>query len=428
MSELELNLAAIEHLNLYPFQKSSAIFHAQRRYSMNCSEMGLGKSRMALAAALLVGAKEVAVFAPAFLRGTWEVEGAVCGVKIQFMSYSILTSITALEWEILSHKDFWIFDEASYLKNPMAKRTKALNYALRTYRPGYLVMLTGTPIRNKAFDFWTLLAYIDANPIPNLDEKKLAGALRTYTGFANHFCNKKEIKLPGRPVIIKYLGLRDDRVGDLKELLRGKYIRHTIESVNLQLPEMINKDMVFDLKEMPETEEVFKAYMDGKKVSPTGKEHSARLKVPHTVAYIDFLFESEGVEQVVVFTDHVIPAQEISRATRKHGSFEITGNTAPSDRIFAVDQFQRGNIKILVCTIGSMSVGVTLTAAQDVIFNDLSWVPADNMQARKRIHRIGQAKKCRCHYIISGPTDAYIKAVLEEKEKTINQVMENTNG
>jgi SNF2 family DNA or RNA helicase len=73
-----------------------------------------------------------------------------------------------------------------------------------------------------------------------------------------------------------------------------------------------------------------------------------------------------------------------------------------------------------------MSVGVTLTAAQDVVFNDLSWVPADNMQARKRIHRIGQSKKCRCHHMISGPTDAYIKAVLEEKEKTINQVLEDT--
>jgi len=388
--------------------------------------MGLGKSRMALAAAILAGAKEVAVFAPAFLRRTWEVEGAVCGVKIQFMSYSIITSITALEWEILSHKDFWIFDEASYLKNPMAKRTKTLNYALRTYRPGHLVMLTGTPIRNKVFDFWTLLAYIDANPIPNLDEKPLIGNLRTYTGFARNFCNIKEIKLPGRPVIVKYLGLREDKVGEIKELLKGKYIRHTIESVKLQLPEMINKDVVFDLKEMPETEEVFKAYIEGRKVSPTGKEHSARIKVPHTIAYVDFLFESEGVKQIVIFTDHILPAQEIARGLKKYGSFEITGATDAEDRSFAVDQFQRGGIRILVCTIGSMSVGVTLTAAQDVVFNDLSWVPADNMQARKRIHRIGQSKKCRCHHMISGPTDAYIKAVLEEKEKTINSVLEDT--
>lgn len=381
---------------------------------------------MALAAAILAGAEEVAVFAPAFLRKTWEVEGAVCGVKVQFMSYSIITSITPLEWEILSHKDFWIFDEASYLKNPMAKRTKALNYALRTYRPGYLVMLTGTPIRNKAFDFWTLLAYIDANPIPNLDEQKLVGALRTYSGFANNFCNKKEIKLPGRPVIVKYLGLREDKVDELKELLRGKYIRHTLESVNLQLPPLINKDVVFDLKEMPGTEEVFKAYIEGRKASPTGKEHSARIKVPHTIAYVDFLFEQDGVKQVVIFTDHVLSAKELAIGTRKYGSFEITGSTDIDDRIFAVDQFQKGNIKILVCTIGSMSVGVTLTSAQDVIFNDLSWVPADNMQARKRIHRIGQSKKCRCHHMISGPTDAYIKAVLEEKEKTINSVLENT--
>ena len=421
-----MNLAEIEHLNLYPFQRSSAIFHAQRRYSMNCSEMGLGKSRMALAAAILAGVRDVAVFAPAFLRKTWEHEAKECGVKITFTSYTVVQNITEIEWHVLAHKNFWIFDEAAYLKNPFAKRTKALNYALRTYKPSYLIMLTGTPIRNKAFDFWTLLAYTDANPVPNLDEKKLVGRLRTYTGFADHFCESREIRLPGRKPIKKYMGLRDERTEELKTLLRGKYIRHTIESVNLQLPPLINKDIYYDLQETPGMAEVFKSYTEGQKASPTGKEQSARLKVPHTIAYIDYLMENEGIKQCVIFTDHVAPANAISEGTRQYGSYAITGQTDVQDRMLAVDQFQRGNINVLVCTIGSMSVGVTLTSAQDVIFNDLSWVPADNMQARKRIHRIGQSKKCRCHHIISGPTDAYIKAILDEKELTINKVLEET--
>jgi SWI/SNF-related matrix-associated actin-dependent regulator 1 of chromatin subfamily A len=70
-----------------------------------------------------------------------------------------------------------------------------------------------------------------------------------------------------------------------------------------------------------------------------------------------------------------------------------------------------------------MSVGVTLTRARNVVFNDLSWTHADNQQARARIHRIGQKNICIAHYIIGSETDAYIKRAVEAKAKTSQKVL-----
>jgi len=78
---------------------------------------------------------------------------------------------------------------------------------------------------------------------------------------------------------------------------------------------------------------------------------------------------------------------------------------------------------VLAATIGSLSVGVTLTAARHVVFNDLSWVPGDNLQAEKRIHRIGQKNACTAHYIEASETDAYIRKTLEEKQAASDRTL-----
>jgi SNF2 family DNA or RNA helicase len=72
-----------------------------------------------------------------------------------------------------------------------------------------------------------------------------------------------------------------------------------------------------------------------------------------------------------------------------------------------------------------MSTGFTLTATNRVVFNDLSWCPADNEQAEKRIHRIGQTKDCYVVHIVSQGIDRKIAQVLQEKQKTIKKVYFN---
>ena len=78
--------------------------------------------------------------------------------------------------------------------------------------------------------------------------------------------------------------------------------------------------------------------------------------------------------------------------------------------------------KVIVATIGAFSVGVNLTKANHLVFNDISWVPADNEQALKRIHRIGQERACTIHYVVGGHVDKFILDKVRSKMKIINSV------
>lgn len=67
-----------------------------------------------------------------------------------------------------------------------------------------------------------------------------------------------------------------------------------------------------------------------------------------------------------------------------------TGDTPPAVRTSLEDQFQAGDLDVMVGTIAAMKEGITLTAASVAHFLTLSWVPAENEQAEDRLHRNGQ--------------------------------------
>ena len=97
----------------------------------------------------------------------------------------------------------------------------------------------------------------------------------------------------------------------------------------------------------------------------------------------------------------------------------------------AVDTFQTDdNVKVFVGNIESASVGITLTAADIVIFNSFSFVPAENLQAEDRIHRLNQTKPCTVYYqsfqgtyfdrmieLVRGKNEIINNIIVSEKEK-----------
>ena len=402
---------------LYDFQEAAAQFHLDHHYTLNCSEMGLGKTRMALEAARRSGL-QVAVFGPAFLQGTWEKEGREMGVEFLYTSYSKVHHVADVMKKV-EKAGFWIADEVHYLKTPTTQRTHAFYSLLKTCRPEFFVGLTGTPIKNRVPDFWTLLGFCSLNK-KGTNGTPLLGDLAKYYAFARHFCKVQNLKIAGRKVE-KFGEIKKERIEELKGLMAGKYIRHCVADVLPSLPALIRKEVILELQDDPALEDTFQKYLEGSKVSITAKTASAKLKALQTAKYAGLLLEEGSVESLVIFSDHREPVHLISERIR--GSVAITGETHVAVRQRYVDKFQRGEIKVLVATIGSLSVGVTLTRARDVIFNDLSWVPADNAQAEKRIHRIGQDSVCVAHYMVASPTDAYIQKTLFEKQSTIDKVV-----
>lgn len=80
----------------------------------------------------------------------------------------------------------------------------------------------------------------------------------------------------------------------------------------------------------------------------------------------------------------------------------ITGEIQPSDRQDRVNSFNEDNdgVNIMLISITAGGVGLNLTGGNHLILMDLHWNPALELQARDRVHRMGQRKEVHLHKII----------------------------
>ena len=405
-------------------QKEGVKFLLEHHYSILGDGMGLGKTLQAIEVIKRTNAKAL-VICPAMLVGTWEAEirkfselmpirvkdyKALEQNQVGISSYSRLKNLEDMFKEV----DLIILDEAHYVKNPEAQRTQNLHHYVSTWMPERLVMLTGTAIKNRVTEFYSLLALCSYSP-ESTNGINVLSKYPDYYQFANTFCYRTEFRVKGRNVV-KFEGSRN--LDELITLLNGKYLRRKASQV-LDLPPITRKDVIlepekvdFDLMQAWESQNTRGSFMKS-------KVNSAMVKVPHTVRYAkDLLDQGEG--PLLIFTDHVDPAKDIGK---RLGFAVITGQVNTHTRDKLVGEFQQGKLKGLVATIGSLSVGVTLTAATNLIFNDLSFVPGDIAQAEKRIHRIGQEGHCTIHRILWGKVDLHICRELDKKIEVLGEVL-----
>jgi len=103
-----------------------------------------------------------------------------------------------------------------------------------------------------------------------------------------------------------------------------------------------------------------------------------------------------------------------------------TGDVDPKDRDTMVEDFQRGDLDILVGTMESMYQGLTLTASSSEHFITRSWVPAINEQAEDRCHRVGQRNPITIHIYEGQGTvdDGKVRPTNRLKEGIVKTVLQ----
>jgi SNF2 family DNA or RNA helicase len=98
----------------------------------------------------------------------------------------------------------------------------------------------------------------------------------------------------------------------------------------------------------------------------------------------------------------------------------LTGQTTEKRRAVNMARFQAGESRVFLSTIRAGGEGVTLTAAQDIILVDRSWVPDDAAQVQDRINRIGQLGNSITATWIQFGLDSDIDRLLIEKQQNSN--------
>ena len=143
--------------------------------------------------------------------------------------------------------------------------------------------------------------------------------------------------------------------------------------------------------------------------------------------WIETFLDSTG-RKLVVFAHHI---SVVDALAERFGGLRVAGKDSAEARQEAVDKFQNDpDAKVLVLNMKAGGVGLTLTAASDVLFVEQGWTPAEHSQAEDRCHRIGQdADNVSAWYLLAEKTiDDDIYDLIEKKRITVDAVTEGEDN
>jgi SWI/SNF-related matrix-associated actin-dependent regulator 1 of chromatin subfamily A len=379
--------------SLFEFQNAGVAFLASRRAAILGDDMGTGKTVQTLIALPPAETARVVVVCPACVKFNWRNEAAVWRPDLRTTVLEDRGSfrlpapgeIVVVNYDILPSEvpDGWtaagislVADEAHMVKNYKAQRSKKI--AALAKNAARVWFLSGTPLLNRPFD---LMGVLSAAGLFQAVFGGFAGFLRAFNG------------TPGRWGGYEF-GPPEPYVA---EKLRNVMLRRRKDEVLPDLPPKIYQNLAVNglsaglrrrLDEIWEGEDI--ALRNETDDLPPFERFSAiraelaEAKIPALLELAEQYEESDT--PVVVFSAHRAPVLTLGE---RPGWAAITGDTTPEERTAIVAQFQGGVLRGVALTIAAGGVGLTLTRASTVIFADLDWTPALNLQAEDRCHRIG---------------------------------------
>ena len=442
-----LTMASALAEGLFPHQVEGIAFLLGRRRAILADDMGLGKTRQAIVSLRhLAPNGPYLVICPASVKHNWarEIAQVIPDADVLVIEGSAPVDLTAtwvvLNYDILGrhrealeHRDWaaLVFDEAHYLKNHTSARSKlarGLTDSVSTPGAQALIvqLLTGTPLTSRPRDLFVLLQLV-GHPLG-----------RSFLSFAKRYCAAEKGEY----------GWKTGGASNIEELtvqLHGVMLRRSKDEV-LALPPKLRTWMPVVVAPATGARAVRKvlALLTGKADDSTVTVSRTRspqqrgrllaflvearqaLAIAKTAATLDFVRGAvEQGEKAIVFSCFDDPIQTLAREFGPT-AVVLTGKTAPGTRQTVVDLFQKDeDVRVLLANIVAAGTGLNLTAATQVVFNDLDWVPTNHWQAEDRAYRIGQTRTVNVTYFVARDTiDDFVQAVLETKAALVEAIIE----
>lgn len=433
---LTRHLAAARRLaaGLYPHQVDGLAFLLGRRRSILADDMGLGKTRQAaLAMATAVPHGPYLVVCPASVKHNWarELRLALADAEVHIIGPGLPPAPGYRGWVVVNydllHRDLdallalgcagFVFDEGHYIKNHRSRRSQLARRLVAEAAGSPVVhVLTGTPLTNRPRDLFPLLQLVD-HPLG-----------RSFLAFARRYCD-------GHKNDYGYWQTGGaSHEAELAVQLQGVMLRRTKDEV-LDLPpkqrSWIEMDVDASVREalaqatarFVTEERTERGGRLGIAMFSGARRRLAVAKVPHTLDFVRGAV-AQG-EKVVLFSCFTHATRRFARALGEM-AVTVTGEVPTDKRQALVDRFQNDDsVRVFIGQIHAAGVGINLTAARQVVFNDLDWVPANHWQAEDRTHRIGQHGTVNVTYMIARETlEAFVRTVLERKARLVDDVVE----
>lgn len=437
-------------LPLFGYQDYAAdVMTSRDRFGLH-DEMGIGKTATTIGAINKTFGRRGIIVCPAMLRENWIKEFRkfsaydlrLCKAKNihDFIAWKrdrfdvlICSYEHATKWAPRFHEhgeflDFVAMDEAHYLKNETAQRTRAIlgqgadgadsivQWGERAWH------ITGTPMSNDPLDIYTFLRFAKAIEMES-DE------------FVKHFFTKTFTTYGARHT------LRPEMLQTMQALLANNSIRRTHSEVGLELPPIWLKEVVIEgntvdlenaLSGYPNLEDIIVYALETGDLSVLDAAHIATVRrlvgKAKAVSYAEMLkFELDaGSRKRVVFCVHTEPLLYVQKYLQKYGYKAVVayGDTKEADRQEAVRSFMEDpDVQVFIGNIKVAGVGLTLTESSEIDLLESDWSPAGNAQAIKRVHRYGQTNAVHARFItLANSIDVAVNRVVAMKTASIAEI------
>ena len=425
---------------LRAYQTIGAQFMYKAQRVLNADGMGAGKTCQTIGAILLNKMDnkpyKTLIIAPSSMKGAWkneiekvtdELHPVIMDSKMEKRYKVYEDNIKDFDVLIISYDGFLadydelctyfkpdiiVIDECHRIANRANRITQALiggKNVKKTFtmmcNPHSIYLLTGTPISNRLEDLYAMLKLIDPG-------------IFSWTGFGNRYTIVEEGQRwlhnggVSRPITFqKIVGYRNEK--ELKAKLSLHMIRRTKDEILPELPEKVFEVVEIELD--AEERKIYKDLKDDYKASIRGTELTVTdaltwmtraqqiansletvpgsgTKKSSKLAELIKIVEAEAPDRkILIFSKYKTMTSIIERELKHLKPFHLNGDVPSEKRTEMIERFQEDEEhRVFISTIKAGGVGITLTAADLVIFYDIAWTPAANAQAADRVHRIGQ--------------------------------------
>ena len=327
-------------------------------------------------------------------------------------------------------------DESTTIKNPTAKRTK--NILKIADLAKYRRILTGSPVTKSPLDLYSQCEFLDPYHLGH----------QSYYSFRARYANMIDRNFGGRRVQI--VGSYR-RLPELTEKLE-KFSYRVLKEDCLDLPPKVFTKRIIEL-----TDEQKKVYaqmkreavaeLEGKVMSTMNvmtqlmrlhqvtcghfkadDDTITEIKNNRIDSLLQLLEETEG--KVIIWANYRADIKNIVAALKKAygeaSTVEYHGGVDPTLRQDNIAQFQQKNspTRYFVGNAQTGGYGITLTAANTVVYYSNSYDLEKRLQSEDRAHRIGQTGSVTYVDLMAENTiDERIVKALRKKINLANEIM-----
>lgn len=410
------------------FQLEGIDFLVPRDVAILGDEAGLGKSMQLIRAAERRGLLRILILCPAIGRISWGIQMRTWQSNRRpvyvfpdqtggLIPQGPIALIVTLDW-LQDRKqavkfinalrrtapfDVAFVDEAHYLKNGDANRTKAVygedldlvNAILERIKVAWLATATLTP--NNVSEIYPHMRGL----FPSLLSGLFSGMTPTQQQFNEKFTNQRRT-----PFGWKIDGNNKNTIPELRDALRPHFLARRKADVLADLDPALALPLPLEIRDPGDphgVEAKLAALLSGEDMDPgellsgVDGEHIAsrrmalgELKAHAAIEWIENLL-ADPDKKLVIFAHHRSVLDILARKLSRFGLVRVDGGTTPKQDEKSVYDFQNAaGIRLFCGQTLKANTSITLTAAQDALLLEPDWTPVNNYQAISRCHRIGQ--------------------------------------